>query len=95
MRTLTFEQISDTRFSGSKVKLNNIRNKIIKALNTLDGLIFQIEPPRKLEMNGEASFRQRYFVQKSGRKTTWNDVYRAINSVKPVPYDFVKRNPLD
>lgn len=95
MRTLTFEQISDQRFSGSKAELNNLRNKLIKVLNTLDGLTFQIEPPRELDMGGTMSFRQRYLVQKTGRKTTWNSVYRAINSVKAVPYSFVERNPLD
>lgn len=91
VRTLTFQQISDSRFNGSELGLAKLTSEVESSLSALPGVKIQIEELRCLE-NSETStksWRQRFNVQKLGRKTTWNDVYKAVNSVKAVPYDFV------
>lgn len=99
IRTLTFEQISDSRFSGSKLELEENSRKIIRELSALIGITVKVEEIRELEFTNpdtqekSISWRQRFFIKKTGRKTTWNDVYRTVNETKAVPYDFtVQRN---
>lgn len=95
MRTLTFEQIEDTRFNGTKTSLELKNATLLSKLENLIGVSVKSDPIRTLSKNGEYSFRQRYYVQKLGRKTTWNDVYKTVNSVKAVPYDFTNLPPLN
>ena len=91
VRTLTFQQISDSRFNGSEFELGKLTSGVESALSVLPEVKFQIEELRYLDSSETStkSWRQRFNVQKVGRKTTWNDVYKAVNSVKAVPYDFV------
>lgn len=102
-RTLTFVQISDSRFSGSEQELETLSKNVLKALSSLAGVTAQTDEIRMLEFSvpGEAgkvkSWRQRFYVQKSGHVqktgsvTTWEDVRRAVNSVKSVPYELIPR----
>ena len=34
-------------------------------------------------------YRANFYVKKKTRKVTWNDIYRLVNTVKAVPYDFL------
>ena len=103
VNTLTFVQISDSRFSGSEQELATLSGNVLKALSSLPGVIVQADEARLLEFSVPdesdkvKSWRQRFFVQKSsfvqktGRVTTWDDIRRAVNSVKAVPYELIKR----
>ncbi|WP_435277352.1 hypothetical protein ACMAZF_20220 (plasmid) [Psychrobium sp. nBUS_13] len=88
MRTLTFEQISDGRFGGTENKLNEITNNVLVKLNALTGVKVITEEVRKLDFPDAPSWRQRFYVTKTGRNVTWNEIYAAVNSVKAVPFDF-------
>lgn len=93
-RKLTFEIISDERSDGSKNKLKEMTSKIDIALGNLAGVTFQKAPMREVKFAAtrtepsHLSFRRRYFVTKTGRKTTWNDVYAAVNTVYTPYYEF-------
>lgn len=39
--------------------------------------------------DGSKHYEIKYYIQKSGRKLTWNDVYKLVNDICPVPYDFM------
>ena len=92
MRTLTFEQVSDSRFTEKPAEeLREIKRAVIRKLSELEGLTVRHDPVIKYEFDGleyASQFRCRFYVHKQGRKTTWDDVYRAVNSVKAVPYKF-------
>ena len=96
IRTLTFQQISDSRFNGSETELNKLTVGVLSALSKLSGIKVQIEESRATECQktSDKSFRQRFYVQKTGRKTTWKDVYKAVNSIKAVPYGFMYKHKL-
>lgn len=38
---------------------------------------------------GNGQYRIKFYVTKEGRKTTWDDIYEIVNSIKPVPYKFI------
>lgn len=96
IRTLTFEQIQDDRFNGSKECLLRINTQIFEAFKGKESVIVTAESIRELEFyssgsdGGNTQWRQRYFIQKTGRQLTWNDVYKAINKIKAVPYSFTR-----
>lgn len=102
-KTLTFVQISDSRFSGSASKLEALSNDVQEALSALPGVTVQTDEPGHItfsqaRLDGESnawgeiqSWRQRFYVQKTGRKTSWNDIYKAVNGVKAAPYEFIRR----
>lgn len=95
MRTLTFEQITDDRFDEDIKNLLSTRvDKITALLSAMEGVRVSHDVLRKMDWdlaNGEGNtqYRCRFHVTKTGRKTTWDDIYRAVNSVKPVPYKFI------
>lgn len=93
-RVLTFEQITDDRFANDIEQLLKDRiNKISEILNHMEGVQYTHSEIQKVTFNSDSEsntqYRCRFYVRKEGRKTTWNDVYKAINSVKAVPYSFV------
>ena len=89
-RTLVFEQISDSRFQKDIAKeISDRKRKIIKLLNNMEGLHISHDVERKLSWpDGTEQFRCKFYIRKDGRKTTWNDVMTAVNSVHAVPYKF-------
>jgi len=96
MRTLTFQQIEDSRFAGTQASLEAKNATLLSQLESLIGVTVKCDPIRTLsKKNGEHSYRQCYYVQKLGRKTTWRQVYETVNAVKAVPYDFIDLNPLN
>ena len=94
MRTLTFEQITDSRFNKDIAGLLRERKRrIMEKLKTMNGVQVEHAVTRHLEWpDGSEQFRCRFYVRKTTRRYTWNDVYRAVNSVHPVPYKFVHHN---
>lgn len=94
MRTLTFEQITDSRFDTNIEQLLAKRiEKIVSLLRTMDGVHVFHDGISKLTFEGPENneqYRCRFWVRKDNRKTTWNDIYKVINSVKSVPYKFVE-----
>lgn len=94
VRCVTFEQIVDSRSDdiskGEKI-LNDRKDEIIE----LCGDDFSVYT-NKIEFldwgDDESQYRQRYYIRKNNNKVTWNDLYKIVNSVKAVPYDFKKVN---
>ncbi len=92
MRVLTFEQITDSRFCDNPAELLRDRKRaIISKLSNLPGITVKHEVERHIDWPDTSSeqYRCRFFVEKSGRKITWNDIYRVINSVHPAMYKFL------
>ena len=92
MRTLRFTQITDSRFDNDIQNLLADRVKLIKEkLSALEGVRVKAGASTHYEFPGDEpneQYRSEFYVVKEGRKTTWDDVYRAVNSVKAVPYRF-------
>ncbi|WP_121616606.1 hypothetical protein [Virgibacillus halodenitrificans] len=89
-RTLTFEQIVDSRFELTKEDLLQRHERLMTLLVKQKSLTVVSGKPIKYEWpNGTVQYRIRYHIKKEGRKLKWNDVYCLVNSVKPVPYDFI------
>ena len=89
-RVLTFEQITDDRFDNDIERLLKDRiSKISEILNHMEGVQCIHSEIRKVTFGDNNQCRCRFHVKKEGRKTTWNDVYKAVNSVKAVPYSFI------
>ena len=94
MRTLVFDQITDSRFTDNPAELIRDRKRnIIGKLKALPGVHVEHDSPYKVEFPENVQFRCRFYVQKTGRKTTWNDVYKAVNSVNAAPYRFIDLAP--
>ncbi len=89
-RTLVFEQIADNRFCDDIAKeICGRKRKIVSLLKDMEGLHVGHDVERKISWSdGTEQFRCRFYVRKDGRKTTWNDVMVAVNSVHAVPYKF-------
>jgi hypothetical protein len=98
MRTLLFEQISDSRFSGSEKELDAICGNVLSELSSLTGVTvtcastIMIRFPKTETEDSFCSWRKRFFVQKSENSTTWNDVLKSINRVKASSYGFVQNH---
>lgn len=94
MRTLTFEQITDSRFNADIEQLLAERTtKIVSLLKNMDGVHVFHDGIRKLTFpkpENNEQCRCQFWVRKDNKKTTWNDIYKTINSIKPVPYKFVE-----
>lgn len=89
-RTLIFTQIVDSRFCDNPE--TEIKNRIA-ALNQLlashDGLVYESEKIKRYTADdGDFQYRITFYVQKKNRKVIWDDIYRIVNSVKPVPFNF-------
>lgn len=94
MRTLIFEQITDSRFDTNIEQLLAERTTtIISLLRRMDGVHVFHDGIRKFtfgEPENNEQYRCQFWVRKDNKKTTWNDIYKTINSIKPVPYEFVE-----
>lgn len=92
MATLHFQQIVDNRRKGeTKALLMKRVGEIKRKLAKLPDVTIRVGAPRRVHFGPpEPSMQWRvdFWVRKSSRKTTWNDIYRAVNSVKAVPYSF-------
>ena len=91
MRVLTFTQITDSRFdSDIAATMRERKRKIISLLRNMENVEVSHEVDRKLSWtDGTEQIRCRFTVKKCGRKTTWNNIFKAVNSVYAVPYKFI------
>ena len=97
MPTLTFQQITDGRFDDPErlLELLNERITAIKSKLLIGGVNVRIGTPYKVEWAARGSepahnqYRVDFYVTKTTRKITWQDIYRLVNSVKAVPHKFV------
>lgn len=105
MRTLYFTQITDDRFDKNIEQLLEERIQKIKELLSIDGVEVIVSDIESIHFNGHTEYwkdgsiayqtksnnqcRCRFKVKKTTRKLSWNDIYRLVNSVKPVPYSFI------
>lgn len=100
-RALTFEFIADERFSKNWGNngldyLNDLDMELKNKLSYYPTLELVEKSIRTLDwdMRGaevqHRQYRKTYIIVKTGRKITWDDVMGIVNSVKAVPYDFVK-----
>jgi|GEM_PF-3711989 len=75
MKTLTFVQISDSRFLGSEKELESICKNVVDELSSLIGVSVRTENMRvvkftNFESPDSYSWRKRVFVQKT-KEITW------------------------
>lgn len=72
----------------------------LKELLKIDGVNVEICELKKLEFEAEPleklkgveksyQYRVDFYITKTTRKISWNDIYKIVNSVKPVPYSFI------
>lgn len=90
MKTLTFTQITDDRFE------DNIQDRLLQrvhllktALSVLPGVTVKTSGLYDVNFGDSKQARCDFYVEKEGRKTTWDDVYKIVNAVKAVPYNMV------
>ena len=104
-RTLYFEQITDDRHDKNIRELLLSRVELLMELLTIDGVEVVVSDIVDIHFNGHTEYwkdgtvayitkpsnqcRCKFFIRKTTQKVSWNDIYRIVNSVKPVPYSFV------
>lgn len=90
MRTLTFEQIIDSRFDTGNLEqeLSERIEKITSMLRSKDVRVIS-DGIYKCYFEDNYQYRCRFYVVKFGRRITWDDIYEKVNSVKAVPYKFI------
>ncbi len=91
MRALTFTQITDSRFDNDiAATMRERKRKILSLLRNMENVEVSHDVDRNLSWtDGTEQIRCRFIVKKYGRKTTWDDIYKAVNSVHAVPYRFI------
>lgn len=94
MRILHFTQVVDDRFDTDlENKIKNIEKEIRLKLEKYKGIFIETSNIYKVDFTdtkiSNKQLRQDYYIKKSTREITWNDIYSIINSVKSVPYRFI------
>ncbi len=89
MKTLYFQQISDSRFNGNiDTELSKRMSKIRHALN-IPGVELTTNTFRHLSWDdGTQQVRVDCYVTKD-RSITWKHIYGLINRINAVPYKFI------
>lgn len=87
MAKIIFQQIADDRFHDNIVKeIERLKSETDKALKTIgthnqsSGICRFVEFP-----DGGTQYRVDYIINKE-KHFTYNDLYKAVNNVKAVPY---------
>ena len=89
MRTLHFQQITDSRFESDILHTLLERNKKIKRLLSIEGIEnLRIDNPRKLDFGDCIQYRSDFYIIKNN-KIKWDTIYGIVNNVKAVPYKFI------
>ena len=90
MKTILFQMISDNRFTDNiENEIDNLKRQTETALKGMD-VVLRSGEKRFLDFeDGVKQYRVDFYVTKSSNKITYNDIYTAVNRVKPVPYKFV------
>lgn len=92
MRTLTFEQIADSRFiADTEAEIKRMEAEITANIAQLHGVTLRTGVVRLLAGWGDGTHqhRQTYYIRKEGRKTTWDNVMEAVNKVRAPYYQFI------
>lgn len=90
MRTLHFTQITDSRFNSNIEDLMNERvAKLEELFANIPGVVLKHYDKYKVSFDDCEQYRTDFFIQKTTKKVSWNDIYKMVNSVKAVPYEFV------
>lgn len=90
-RTLVFTQIADSRFCDDpKTEINNRIAALQTKFQSLNGIVFESENLKRCTFidDDTIQYRVTFYVQKTNKKVIWNDVYKTVNSIKAVPYNF-------
>ncbi|MCG3207269.1 MAG: hypothetical protein FOGNACKC_00869 [Anaerolineae bacterium] len=90
MATRKFDQIVDSRFGQGLPLLEQWTQEILAALAVLPGVVVSATPPRFLKFSDSepcTQWRRTFYVTKTGRRTTWNQVFAAVNKIKPAAFD--------
>ena len=78
-----FQYIVDSRLKHkTKSELEKWNNTLAKDIKELDGVELYKLSTERIEFSGSEpciQWRTTYKVKKTGRKTTWNEVFRVIN----------------
>lgn len=79
--------------------IEDTQKRHIKNINELDTLLKKICTFEHYEMKAwhfmdgsleRISYDTTYFIYEKNKGITWNDIYKTVNSVKAVPYKFLK-----
>jgi hypothetical protein len=90
MKILYFEQTTDDRFDKDIYNLLNKRVEKLKELLTIDGVEVKTGTIYNVDFGTNKQYRCKFYVSKKTKKTTWNDIYKIVNSVKAVNYKFIE-----
>lgn len=90
-RTLSFEQIADSRFGEDRATLEKRIQEITTRLSTLPTVCVQVGRVRRLTFPVEScvQYRAPFYVRK-GRDTTWAQVRRAVDAIWSPHYRFLR-----
>lgn len=88
-RTLCFEQITDDRFYDDIYNLLEARVKKLKKLLNIEGVEVRTDDIYEVNFVKNKQYRCEFYVTKTTNKVTWNDIFKIINSINPVPYRFI------
>lgn len=90
MRILYFQQIADSRFGEDKASLIVRVKEILENLGNLPGVVADAGGFTHLTFfNSEVTqYRVTFYVRKD-RRTTWPQIYRAVNAVCAVKYTLI------
>lgn len=90
MRTLTFEMIGDSRFDGENFLEvgKELSDRVKELLGNIDGVKLEYDRALRYECSTCEQVRQRFYVKKTTRKPTWNDIMKIVNSVEAVNYSW-------
>lgn len=89
MRTLCFEQITDDRFYDDIYNLLEARVKTLKELLNIESVKVRTDDIYEVNFVKNKQCRCKFYVKKTTNKVAWNDIFKIINSVNPVPYRFI------
>lgn len=91
MRTLVFEQITDSRFNNDIEALLDKRVKELENIfaNIIGVTMYHTNKRKIIFDDNIYQYRTTFYIQKDTNKITWNDIYKLVNSIKPVPYKFI------
>lgn len=89
MKTLSFQQIADSRDGEDEQALELIVSQVLENLRCLPGVNVEVGPthPVSFRRRQVIQYRADFWVTKD-RQSTWEQVYRAVNAVRPVPFTF-------
>lgn len=90
-RKMTWELITDSRFEGDDymAKGKQLSDKIITKLGNMAGIELEYDYGIGVDFGECKQFRKRFYVSKTTRKITWNDIMSMVNEVKSAPYEWV------